>query len=162
MESSSHGPSSKKVDYLNFDDATQPGEAEILLDLLASTNVLLRALASDTTRARVWDDTRWVHFDFAGDARDPSILVKQQFCDLLVYDFPVVVFFWIVAQQRLHIFREPAEVGIVRLLDVGDVTIRDRNVEVVGLGLMVHLEVFDLEGELFGERLRICQGGACK
>jgi hypothetical protein len=27
------------------------------------------------------------------------------------------------------------------------------------LGLMVHLEVFDLEGKLFGERLRICGGG---
>jgi hypothetical protein len=27
---------------------------------------------------------------------------------------------------------------------------------------MVHLEVFDLEGELFGERLRISSGGAGK
>src|ERR1044072_4225508 len=80
----------------------------------------------------------------------------------LVYDFPVVVFVWIVAQQCLDVFREPTEVGIVRLLDVSDVTVRDSDVEVVGLGLMVHLEVFDLEGKLFGERLRISSGGAGK
>ena len=162
MESSSHGPSSEKVDYLI--SATQPGEALILLDLLVSANALLRAFAipSYTTCARVWNETRWVHFDFAGDAGESSILVQQHRRDLLVDDFPVVVFVWIFAQQCLHVFREPAKVWVVRLLNVGDVAIRDGDVEVVGLGLMIHLEVFDLEGELFGERLRISSGGACK
>src|SRR6185369_1228401 len=162
MESSSHGPSSEKVDYLI--SATQPGEALILLDLLASANALLRAfaIASYTTRARVWNETRWVHFDFAGYACESSILVQQHRRDLLVDDFPVVVFVWIVAQQCLDVFCEPAKVWIVRLLNVSDVAVGDGNVEVVGLGLMVHLEVFDLEGELFGERLRISSGGAYK
>jgi len=162
MESSSHGPNSEKVDYLI--SATQPGEALILLDLLASANALLRApaIASYTTCARVWNETRLVHFDFAGDACESSILVQQHRRDLLVDDFPVVVFVWIVAKHCLHIFREPAKVWIVRLLNVSDVAVRDGNVEVVGLGLMVHLEVFDLEGKLFGERLRIGGGGTCK
>ena len=149
MESSSHGPNSEKVDYLI--SATQPGEALILLDLLASANALLRAfaIASYTTCARVWNETRWVHFDFAGYACESSILVQQHRRDLLVDDFPVVVFVWIVAQQCLHVFREPAEVGIVSLFNVSDVSIRNVNVQVVGLGLVVHLEVFDLEGKLF-------------
>ena len=65
----------------------QPGEALILLDLLAAANALLRALtiSSDTT-VRVYG---------------------------------------------------------MRLLNVGDVSIRDGYVEVVGLSLMVHPEVFD-------------------
>ena len=113
---------------------------------------LFAARASDSTGARVWNEARWVNFYFAGDARESSIFVQQDRGDSLVYDFPVVVFVWIVAQQCLDVFREPAEVGIVRLLDVVDVTIRDVNVQVVGLGLMVHLEVFDLEGKVFGER----------
>src|ERR1044072_3157533 len=161
MESSSHGPSSEKVDYLILQK--QPGEALILLYLLVSANALLRAIAiaSDATCARVWNETRWVYFDFAGDARESAVFVQQQRCDLLVDDFPVVVFVWIIAEQSLHVFCEPAKVGIVSFLNVSYVSVRDGDVEVVGLGLMVHLEVFDLEGKLFGERLRIC-GGAGK
>jgi hypothetical protein len=80
---------------------------------------------------------------------------------LLVYDFPVVIFVRIVREERLDVFSQPAKVGVFRPLDVRDVPVRDSDVEVVGLCLVIHFEVFDNEGKLFNQRLRICSGGTC-
>src|ERR1044071_5876111 len=164
---SSHGLSSKKVDYLFTGNAAWGGaditrsQRRFQCRLYAlAIRFVWSTLARDAAQARVRNEARWIDFQFTSDSRDRRILVQQQRGDLLVYDLPVVVFVGIVAEQCLDVFGEPAEVGVLRLLDVRGVAVRDRDVQIVGLCLMVHLEVFDLEGKLFHERLRVGDGGA--
>ena len=73
------------MDYLLLETRNAVWGAWILLDLPASANELLRAfanrltrraVASDTARARVGNETRRVDFHLAGDTHDPRILVQ--------------------------------------------------------------------------------------
>jgi len=111
-----------------------------------------KPFARDAAEAGIWNYGRRIHSQFTREAGNRRILLHQQRGYLFVYDFPVVGFVRVVAEQCLDVFGQPAKVGIIGVRDVHDVLIGNRDIQSVGFTLVIDLEVFDQEGKLLAQR----------